>query len=81
MKAKMQLQDVKVKWKISKCHLSYKELLGIYGEPCEFEWNILPGFSLVQILQKIQDDLRVWNIEPAEFTDRNIFMSMFNDID
>ena len=36
--------------------LSYKELLGIDGEPLEFEWNVLPQFSSLQILQKIQDD-------------------------
>ena len=36
---------------------------------------------LLQILQKIQDDLRERNIEPEKFTDRIIFMSRFNDID
>ena len=35
----------------------------------------------MQILQKIQDDLRERNIEPEKFTDRIIFTSMFNDID
>ena len=34
----------------------HEELLRIDGEPVEFEWNILPGFSSLQILQKIQDD-------------------------
>ena len=58
----------------------YKELLGIDEEPIEFEWNILPGLSSLQILQKIQDDLQERNIE-LEFTDRIIFMSIFNDID
>ena len=42
----------------------------------EFEWNNLPGFSSMQILQKIQDDLRERNIELEKFTDRIIFMSM-----
>ena len=60
---------------------SYKELLGIDGETIEFEWNILPGFSSLQRLQKIQNDVRARNIEPEKFTDRIIFMSMFNDID
>ena len=50
----------------------YKELLGINGEPIEFEWNIL---------QKIQNDFRERNIEPEKFTDQIIFMLMFNDID
>ena len=35
----------------------------------------------MQILQKIQNDLRERNIEPEKFTDRIIFLSMFNDID
>ena len=59
---------------------SYKEMLGIDGESIEFEWNILPGFSSLQILQKIQDDLWEWNIEPGKFAD-GIFMSMFNDME
>ena len=60
---------------------SYKELPGIDGEPLEFEWNILTGFSSLQILQNIQHDLRERNVEPEKFTDRIIFMSIFNDID
>ena len=64
-----------------KVSLSYKELMKIEGEPIEVEWSILPEFSSLQILQKIQNDLRERNIEPEKFTDRIIFMSMFNDID
>ena len=64
-----------------KMSASYKELLVIDEEPIEFEWNILTGFSSLQLLQKIQNDLRERNIEPEKFTDRIIFMSMFNDID
>ena len=60
---------------------SHIESQGIDGEPTELEWNILPGFSSLQILQKIQNDLREQNIEPEKFTDTIIFMSMFNDID
>ena len=60
---------------------SYKELLGIDGEAIEFEFNILPGFSSLHILQKIHDDVRERNIEPEKFTDRIIFMSMFSDVD
>ena len=60
---------------------SYAELLRNDGEPNEFEWNILPGLTSLQILQKIQDDLQGRLIEPEEFGDRIIFMSVFNDID
>ena len=48
---------------------SYKELLVIDGEPIEFELNFLPGFSSLQLLQKIQNDLRERNIEPENRPD------------
>ena len=31
----------------------YKESFGIDAEPIEFEWNIFPGFTTLQILQEI----------------------------
>ena len=64
-----------------KMPLSYKELLGVDGEAIDFEWNVIPGFSTLQILQEIQDDVRERDTEPEKFTDRIIFMSMFNGID
>ena len=64
-----------------KMYPSYKELLGLDGEAIEFEWNIFPGFSSLQILQETQRDLLRKGIELEEFTDQFIFMSMFNDID
>ena len=60
---------------------SYGELLGIDGEPVEFEWNNFPGLISLQILRKIQNDLQEQNIEPEKFEDRIISMSMFNDIE
>ena len=36
---------------------SYRELLGIDGEPIEFEWNIFPRLTSLEILQKILKDL------------------------
>ena len=59
----------------------YKELLGIDGEAIELEWNKLPGYSSLQILQEIQNDSQRRNIKPEKFTDPIIFMSSFNDID
>ena len=64
-----------------KMFTSYKELLGIDGEAIEFEWKIFSGFSSLQILPEIQRDLKRKSIEPEEFKDQIIFMSMFNDID
>ena len=74
---KKQLQDGKVKW--NNLSAFYGQLLGIDGEAIEFEWNIFPGFTSMQILQEIQDDLQKRNSKPEKFTDRIIFMSMIND--
>ena len=60
---------------------SHRELGGIDGEPNEFELNIFPGFTSLEILQKIQKDLQEQNIEPENFEHRFIYMSMFNDIE
>ena len=56
-----------------KMYPSYKELLRIDGEAIEFEWNIFPGFSTLQILQEIQNDLEKRNIEPETFTPVTFF--------
>ena len=42
---------------------------------------MFPGFTSLQILQVIQNDLQKRNTEPEKITDRIIFISMFNDID
>ena len=62
-------------------YYAVEEFLGIDGEAIEFEWNILPGFTTLQILQQIQNDLQSKNIELDQFPDRITFMSMFNDLD
>ena len=36
---------------------SSSEPSGLHGEPIVFEWKILPGFTALQILHKIQSDL------------------------
>ena len=51
---------------------SYRDYDGINGEPTEFEWNIFPGFTTLQLCGKGQT--------PETFTGRILFMSMFNDI-
>ena len=51
------------------------------GEPIDFEWKIFPGAKALDILHKIQADLQRKNITPENFSDRIIFMSMFNDIE
>ena len=59
---------------------SYRDYDGINGEPTEFEWNIFPGFTTLQLCDKINDLLSYLGQTPATFTGRILFMSMFNDI-
>ena len=58
----------------------YRNLGRIDGEPMEFEWNIFPGFTTLQLSQEVEDLLLRLNETPENFTGRIIFMSMFNDI-
>ena len=52
----------------------------INGEPTEFEWNIFPGFTTLQLCDKINDLLSSMGQTPESFTGRILCMSMFNDI-
>ena len=58
----------------------YRALDRIDGEPMEFEWNIFPGFTTLQLWHKVQGFLSKMSVQPEDFTGRIIFMSMFNDI-
>ena len=59
---------------------SYRDYDGINGEPTEFEWNIFPGFTTLQLCGKVTDLLSALGETPETFTGRILFMSMFNDI-
>ena len=52
----------------------------LLGGPMELEWNIIPGFTTLQLCYKVQEFLSKMSKRPEECTGRNIFMSMFNDI-
>ena len=58
----------------------YRALDKIDGEPMEFEWNIFPGFTTLQLSHKVQELLLRLSVTAEKFTGRIIFMSMFNDI-
>ena len=58
----------------------YRVLDTIDGEPMEFEWNIFPGFTTLQLCIKVQEFMSKMSDQSEEFTGRIIFMSMFNDI-
>ena len=53
---------------------------GINGEPTEFEWNIFPGFTTLQLCGKVNDLLSDLGQTPGTFTGRILFISMFHDI-
>ena len=53
---------------------------GINGEPTEFEWNIFPGFTTLQLCGKVNDLLSDLGQTPETFTGRILFMLMFYDI-
>ena len=59
---------------------SYRDYDGINGEPTEFEWNIFPGFTTLQLCGEVTDPLSRLGEAPETFTGRILFMSMFNDI-
>ena len=59
---------------------SYRDYDAINRESTEFEWNIFPGFTTLQLCDKINDLLSNLRQTPATFTGRILFMSMFNDI-
>ena len=80
MTAKMQLQDGKVKWNNSKCPILTKNCWESMENQVNSRRILSQGFSSLQILQKIQDDLRERNMKPGELEDPIICMSVFNDI-
>ena len=57
----------------------YRALNTIDGEPMEFEWNIFPGFTTLELVRERQKFMSKMG-EPEQFQGRIIFMSMFNDI-
>ena len=59
---------------------SYRDFDATNGESTEFEWNIFPGFTTLQLCDKIIDLLSDLGQTPETFTGRILFMSMFNDI-
>ena len=59
---------------------SYRDYDCINGEPTEFDWNIIPGFTTLQLCGQINDLLSELGQTPETFTRRILFMSMFKDI-
>ena len=58
----------------------YRNFDRIDGEPMEFEWNIFPGLTTLQLSEEVKSLLYRLGETPEFFTGRILFMSMFNDI-
>ena len=69
----------KIKWYSE--NNQFKDMNRIDGMPTEFEWKIFPAIMTLGLLEKIQSLMRDLQCEPEDFTDRIIFMSMYNDIE
>ena len=63
-----------------RAEMDYSDFDDIKGESAEFEWNIFPGFTTLQLCDKINNLLSSLGQTPEAFTGRILFMSMFNDI-
>ena len=59
---------------------NFKDMNRINGMPTEFEWKRFPEITTLGLLEKMQSLMRALQCEPEHFSDRIIFMSMFNDI-
>ena len=53
---------------------SYRDYDGINGVPTEFEWNIFPGFTTLQLCGKVTDLLSRLGETPETFTGRIFFL-------
>ena len=45
----------------------YRALDKIDGEPMEFEWNISPGFTTLQLVREVQELLSRLSVQPENF--------------
>ena len=59
---------------------SYRDFEDVSRESTEFEWNIFPGFTSLQLCDRISNLLSSLGQTPETFTGRILFMSMFNFI-
>ena len=59
---------------------NYSDFEDVKGESTEFERNIFPGFTSLQLCDRISNLLSSLGQSPETFTGRILFMSMFNDI-
>ena len=57
----------------------YRTLDTVDGEPMEFEWNVFPGSTTLELVREVQKLMSKMG-EPEQFQGQIIFMSMFKEI-
>ena len=57
----------------------YRTLDTVDGEPMEFEWNIFPGSTTLELVREVQKLMSKMG-EPEQFQGQIIFMLMFKEI-
>ena len=63
-----------------RAEMNYSDFDDVKQESAELECNIFPGFTTLQLCDKINNLLSFLGQIPEAFTGRILFMSMFNDI-
>ena len=58
----------------SRTDKSFRDYDGINGEATEFEWNIFPGFTTLQLYGKVNDLLSDLGETPEKFKGRILFL-------
>ena len=80
----LQLPECNEAWKNRvagvRAERSYRDYDAINGESTEFEWNIFPGVTTLQLCDKVSNLVSSFGETPESFTGRILFVSMFNDI-
>ena len=59
-----QILHGKTDWRGPKSSPEYRALDSIDGEPMEFEWNIFPGFTTMQLCTEVQELLSRLSVTP-----------------
>ena len=62
------VREEKLTW--FKSSSQYRTLDTIDGEPMEFEWNIFPGFTTLQLCNKVQEFMSKISDPPEQFKGR-----------
>ena len=76
-----QMQDGQVKWKTSKCFIRWQSCLELMEKQLNSSGIVPKVLQHCKFFRRSRTTCRRRTSNPSTFTDRSIFMSMFNDIE